>query len=131
MAPPSHPSGRKYSVRCCLRCAGKVNQITITVIGDSVLEFPLQQRGSFVSTDENVGDITVLGHYFIWLMSCVTSCRYYTARVGDSATAVCAISGVAGHHKRHLSDKIMLVFQQIGHDSPFSFSSLFIRYDTG
>jgi len=65
IAPPSHPSGRKYSVRCCLSCAGKVNQITTTVIGGSVLEFPLQQRGNFVSTDENVGDITVLGHYFI------------------------------------------------------------------
>ena len=44
-----------------------------------MLEFPLQQRGSFVSTDINVGDITVLGHYFIWLMSCVTSYRYSMA----------------------------------------------------
>ena len=73
IAPPSHPSGRKYSVRCCLCCEGKVNQITTTVIGGSVLEFPLQQRGSFVSSDENVGDITVLGHYFIWLLLCASS----------------------------------------------------------
>jgi hypothetical protein len=48
-----------------------------------VLESPLQQRGSFVSTDENVGDSTVLGHYFIWLMSFVTSYRYSMARVGE------------------------------------------------
>ena len=83
IAPPSHPSGRKYSVFFCLCCAGRVNQITTAVIGGSVLEFPLQQRGSFVSTDENVEDSTELGHYFIWLMSCVTSYRYSTVRVGE------------------------------------------------
>lgn len=48
-----------------------------------MLEFPLQQRGSFASSDENVGDITVLGHYFIWLLLCVTSYRNSTAHVGE------------------------------------------------
>ena len=60
-----------------------------------MLEFSLQHRGNFVGTDENVGGGVLSGHYFIWLMPCVISCRYSTTRVGERRgdCAVCVISG--------------------------------------